>query len=158
VKISYFPNWKVDGADGPYRVAPNFMVVIPRSTHVTLHYDMSSLDKVAYLLTLIGICLLFFWRYKGDIVHRSEHPFLVLAADGASLDDAGTDETLDDEGGGGGGGDATPVGADRPPSLFQAPDPAAAVDGPPVHEAADDAADLADWLRREQPGGPAGSV
>ncbi len=29
VKVSYFPNWAVDGAEGPYRVAPNMMVVVP---------------------------------------------------------------------------------------------------------------------------------
>ena len=29
VRVSYFPNWKATGADGPYRVAPNFMVVVP---------------------------------------------------------------------------------------------------------------------------------
>ena len=29
VKASYFPNWKVAGASGPYRVSPNLMVVIP---------------------------------------------------------------------------------------------------------------------------------
>ena len=38
VKESYFPNWKASGAKGPYRVTPNQMVVIPTSTHVTLHY------------------------------------------------------------------------------------------------------------------------
>ena len=29
VRTSYFPNWKVEGADGPYRVSPNLMVVVP---------------------------------------------------------------------------------------------------------------------------------
>ena len=29
VKISYFPNWQASGAEGPYRVTPNLMVVIP---------------------------------------------------------------------------------------------------------------------------------
>ena len=29
VRASYFPNWEVSGADGPYRVAPNLMVVDP---------------------------------------------------------------------------------------------------------------------------------
>jgi hypothetical protein len=96
VKISYFPNWKVDGAEGPYRVAPNFMVVVPTSTHVRMHYDMSGLDKIAYLLTLIGIVLLFVWRRRGDVSHRSEHPFLVMAADGAPLDDAPLDVTSTD--------------------------------------------------------------
>ena len=35
VKVSYFPNWVVDGAEGPYRVAPNMMVVVPTENEVT---------------------------------------------------------------------------------------------------------------------------
>jgi hypothetical protein len=38
VKVSYFPNWHAEGALGPWRVAPNLMVVVPTSHHVTLHY------------------------------------------------------------------------------------------------------------------------
>ena len=34
VKVSYFPNWTVDGAEGPYRVAPNLMVVVPTENEV----------------------------------------------------------------------------------------------------------------------------
>jgi hypothetical protein len=55
VRMSYFPNWTVDGADGPYRVSPNLMVVIPTDTHVELHYGWTPVDVLAYLLTLIGI-------------------------------------------------------------------------------------------------------
>jgi len=58
VRVSYFPNWKVDGATGPYRVAPNMMVVIPTSNNVKLHYGSSSRDYLAYLLTFIGIWVL----------------------------------------------------------------------------------------------------
>jgi hypothetical protein len=75
VKISYFPNWKVDGAQGPYRIAPNLMVVIPTSTNVSMHYDRSSLDLAAYLLTLIGIGVLVFFRRRGDVQHPSADPF-----------------------------------------------------------------------------------
>jgi hypothetical protein len=57
VKTSYFPNWKVDGAQGPYRVTPNLMVVVPTSNHVHLHYGMTSVDYLAYLFTLAGIAL-----------------------------------------------------------------------------------------------------
>lgn len=78
VKVSYFPNWKVDGAKGPYHVAPNFMVVIPTSTHVRLHYERSNLDLFAYFLTFVGIGLLVVWRVRGDVHHRSPHPFLVM--------------------------------------------------------------------------------
>ena len=81
VKISYFPNWKVDGALGPYRVSPNFMVVVPTSTHVRLHYDASNLDKVAYLVTALGVLLMFFWRFRrGDVRHRNAHPFATASA------------------------------------------------------------------------------
>jgi hypothetical protein len=52
VRVSYFPTWKVEGADGPYRVAPNFMVVIPTDTEVTLSYSKTPLDWFFYSLTI----------------------------------------------------------------------------------------------------------
>jgi hypothetical protein len=55
VRMSYFPNWKVDGADGPYRVSPNLMVVIPTDTHVELRYGWAPVDVASYLFTLLGI-------------------------------------------------------------------------------------------------------
>lgn len=81
VKVSYFPNWEVDGADGPYRVAPNFMVVVPTSKHVRLHYEASTEDKLFYLLTFIGFGWLIFWRIKGDARHLNEHPLLTNNVD-----------------------------------------------------------------------------
>lgn len=64
VRVSYFPNWDVSGANGPYRVAPNMMVVIPTSTDVHLTYGRSSLDILAYLLTFLGIGLAFKYRRR----------------------------------------------------------------------------------------------
>jgi hypothetical protein len=64
VRVSYFPNWKVDGANGPFRVAPNMMVVIPTSNTVKLQYGSTSLDYTAYLLTFIGIGILVRRRRK----------------------------------------------------------------------------------------------
>jgi hypothetical protein len=55
VKMSYFPNWQVSGADGPYRAAPNFMVVVPHDTHVELTYGRTPVEYVSYALTLLGI-------------------------------------------------------------------------------------------------------
>jgi hypothetical protein len=75
VKISYFPNWHVSGAKGPYRIAPNLMVVVPTSTDVHLTYERSRLDYFAYLLTLIGIGMLIFMRIRGDVRHANTHPF-----------------------------------------------------------------------------------
>ena len=59
VRVSYFPNWNVSGAKGPYRVAPNMMVVIPTSNDVHLTYGRSSLDLFAYALTLVGLYFAF---------------------------------------------------------------------------------------------------
>ena len=57
VKASYFPNWKASGAEGPYRVTPNLMVVVPTERHVTLHYGWTPVDVAGVLLTLLGIAL-----------------------------------------------------------------------------------------------------
>lgn len=75
VKVSYFPNWEVSGAEGPWRIGPNMMVVVPTENHVRLHFERSTLDDVSYLLTLIGIVLLIFFRVHGDVRHRGESPF-----------------------------------------------------------------------------------
>ena len=67
VKASYFPNWTVEGAEGPYRVAPNFMVVVPTANRVTLTYGTSGIEYLGYLLTLVGVVLVFvLWR-KGPV-------------------------------------------------------------------------------------------
>jgi hypothetical protein len=57
VKASFFPNWRVSGAEGPYRVAPNLMVVVPTSTHVELTYGREPIEWIAYALTALGIAL-----------------------------------------------------------------------------------------------------
>ncbi|HKY65143.1 MAG TPA: hypothetical protein VJM49_02190, partial [Acidimicrobiales bacterium] len=63
VKMSYFPNWQVSGAEGPYRVAPNFMVVVPTDTHVELTYGRTPVEYLSYSLTLLGLVgLVLLWR------------------------------------------------------------------------------------------------
>ena len=58
VKMSYFPNWAVDGAEGPYRVTPNWMVVIPTGHDVELTYGATAVEYIAWLTTLIGLAAL----------------------------------------------------------------------------------------------------
>ena len=60
VKASYFPNWQASGADGPYRVAPNLMVVVPTEEHVELSYGRQPVEWIGYALTLLGIGLAIF--------------------------------------------------------------------------------------------------
>jgi hypothetical protein len=55
VKASYFPNWHASGANGPWRLAPNLMVVVPTSNHVSLHYGWTPVDGLGWLATFFGI-------------------------------------------------------------------------------------------------------
>jgi len=54
VKMSWFPNWKVRGAAGVYRVSPGFMLVFPEQESVELYYGTTRADGVGYVLTLVG--------------------------------------------------------------------------------------------------------
>jgi hypothetical protein len=99
VRVGYFPNWNASGADGPYRVGPNMMVVIPEANHVELSYGRSLVDWFTILLTLAGIGLCVLWRFKGDVHHFAETPVSFTGATGASgTDPHGTaDAAIDEE-------------------------------------------------------------
>ncbi len=55
VRVSYFPNWKATGAEGPWRAAPNLMVVVPTSHDVTLHYGSSPADEIGQAISLLSL-------------------------------------------------------------------------------------------------------
>jgi hypothetical protein len=58
VKVSYFPNWQATGAEGPWRVAPNLMVVVPTAHDVTMHYGKSRADELGLAATVLGVLAL----------------------------------------------------------------------------------------------------
>ena len=60
VKASYFPNWSVDGALGPYRATPNWMVVIPLESEVTLRFRATWAEYLGWLVTFAGACVIVF--------------------------------------------------------------------------------------------------
>jgi hypothetical protein len=72
VKVSYFPNWHASGADGPWRVTPNLMVVVPTSHDVTLTYGASGADNLGFLATLIGLAALV-WLFVVPALRRWRH-------------------------------------------------------------------------------------
>lgn len=55
VKTSWYPNWTAEGAEGPWRATPNFMVVVPTSKHVKLTFSTATVDWVGRVLTLVGL-------------------------------------------------------------------------------------------------------
>jgi hypothetical protein len=55
VKTSYFPNWTVSGANGPWRATPNFMVVVPTSEEVRLEYSTTRAERLGRVGTIAGV-------------------------------------------------------------------------------------------------------
>lgn len=62
VNVPYFPNWRATGAQGPFLVSPNMMVVVPTSHLVTLTFGTTTTDWLGRFLTILGIGLLWFLR------------------------------------------------------------------------------------------------
>jgi hypothetical protein len=58
VKVSYFPNWHVQGARGPWRATPNLMVVLPTRRHVVLTYASTPVTQAGDAATLAGLAAL----------------------------------------------------------------------------------------------------
>ena len=58
IKTSYFPNWKVEGAHGPYRGAPSLMMVIPTRSEVTLTYTRTWAEWLGLILTAAALLVL----------------------------------------------------------------------------------------------------
>ena len=59
IKVSYFPNWKIENGSGPYRIS-SFMGVIPHSNNVNITFENTILEKV---LNIISLFVLLFSVY-----------------------------------------------------------------------------------------------
>ncbi len=60
VKVSYFPNWTVEGGQGVYRAAPSLMVVVPDAENVTLAFEdrwVENLGRAITGITLGGLAV-----------------------------------------------------------------------------------------------------
>jgi hypothetical protein len=55
VKVSYFPNWTVEGAEGVYRAAPSLMVVVPDAESVTMSFTNRWVENLGIVITVITI-------------------------------------------------------------------------------------------------------
>ncbi len=58
VKTSYFPNWRVDGALGPYLASPSMMMVVPTRSDVRLHYERTWAEWIGLGCTFAALALL----------------------------------------------------------------------------------------------------
>ncbi len=58
IKVSYFPNWKATGAEGPYLATPSLMVVVPTDSQVVLEFSNTWVEWLGWALTLAGLAAL----------------------------------------------------------------------------------------------------
>jgi 6-pyruvoyl-tetrahydropterin synthase-like protein len=92
VKVSYFPNWQVKGAQGPWRVSPNLMVVVPTGSEVSLGYGRTPVDWAGIALTVLGLLALAAlarWR----LAPLPERPSRSRAEEAGEGEDASTGPT-----------------------------------------------------------------
>ena len=58
VKVSWFPNWHAEGAQGPWMLSPGLMVVVPTQPDVRLVYRDTPVDLAGKALTVAGVAAL----------------------------------------------------------------------------------------------------
>jgi hypothetical protein len=132
VKASYFPNWQVSGAEGPWRVSPNLMVVVPTSEEVTLEFGTTWVEWLAWAITGFGVVGLVLLVRAGPIQIPPDRSLLArLRRGGPDAGDGPGDGGAGGDGGGDGGGGSPPgaplPGGGTPARAF---DPAATILGP----------------------------
>lgn len=81
IKMSYFPNWRAQGAGEVYLVSPAFMLVIPTQREVTLSFARTPADRLGIGLTGMGLLLLAgsvlpfgrAWRQNKTLAKNARH-------------------------------------------------------------------------------------
>lgn len=58
VKVSFHPNWKVQGADQIYFVSPSFMLIFPEKKEVVLEFRRGLINYMGIVLSLFGVAIL----------------------------------------------------------------------------------------------------
>ncbi|KPJ99730.1 MAG: hypothetical protein AMJ60_04035 [Desulfobacterales bacterium SG8_35] len=58
VKVSYHPNWHVEGAGKIYLASPSFMLIYPEKSRVRLYYGPGRWDRLGQMMTLLGLLIL----------------------------------------------------------------------------------------------------
>lgn len=55
IKAAWFPNWRAEGALGPYLAAPSFMVVVPNRETVRLRFRRGWVEWLGTALSVLGL-------------------------------------------------------------------------------------------------------
>ena len=66
IKVSYFPNWKITNGQGPFRISPSFMAVVPNDEFVEIKFESSGTEKALNFISFSALfsALLITYIYK----------------------------------------------------------------------------------------------
>ena len=69
VKISYFPNWKINEGLGPFRISPSFMSIVPYEEKVVLSFERVNIETYSFYFGIFSLLLtvILFWRVKDNV-------------------------------------------------------------------------------------------
>src|SRR6056300_600755 len=68
IKVSYFPNWKIVNGEGPYRISPSFMAVVPNSENVELTFIKTRKESYSFYIALFSLLLFIGLSQKRKII------------------------------------------------------------------------------------------
>lgn len=60
IKISYHPDWEVEGADKVYLVSPSFMLVYPERSEIRLKFSKRPIEYLGNYFTITALLMVFF--------------------------------------------------------------------------------------------------
>jgi hypothetical protein len=81
LRVSYYPNWKLKGASGPYRVGPNFVVVVPTQSKVALNYRYTGVELGSIAVSAGGLALLLLGFRQSRAARRARRNGAVVGID-----------------------------------------------------------------------------
>ena len=68
IKVSYFPNWKIKNGEGPYRISPSFMAIVPNSENVELTFIKTRKESYSFYIALFSLLLFIGLSQKRKII------------------------------------------------------------------------------------------
>lgn len=80
VRMSYFPNWQVEGADRIYLASPALMMVFPNSEKVRIYYGRTAADYGGMIIAMIAALMMLFRGF----IHRRTAPLIERIQNSAS--------------------------------------------------------------------------
>ena len=79
IKVSYSPNFKSKNGEKIYPIAPGFMLIIPETNNVEIHYDYTLVEIIGLIVTLLSIIFIII---SGIIYRRISFPYYTLLKKG----------------------------------------------------------------------------